>query len=263
MERSGISHSRGPQVPLQVLGPLDPAAGPRLAVPAVRHPWDAQYWGTPGAQAGCLPRGCYGQTQRSSPCVQPHSHLTGPHIPHTTPLTAHGPTHPAYSSQPRSLRTVPHTTHGPARPPQLHSTPLTPHRPAPSRTAPLASHSSANPALPRLPRNPRAAPLPAHRPSRPPKAEPGRGSGRASGGRRPLAAPAGTCGVGPRCPRYPRGGARAGRGFGSPPAHPGELIPLGQHRWVTPGPPQRSHIIPSVFFPKLRISIPFLPLLPL
>lgn len=151
MERSGISHSRGPQVPLQVLGPLDPAAGPRLAVPAVRHV--SSIPGTPSTGVHLVhrlgaPRGCYGQTQRSSPCVQPHSHLTGPHIPHTTPLTAHGPTHPAYSSQPRSLRTVPHTTHGPARPAQLHSTPLTPHRPAPFRTAPLASHSSAKPTLP-------------------------------------------------------------------------------------------------------------------
>lgn len=171
IKKSGTSHSRGLQVPLGA-GALDPAAGPRVAVSAVRH-----VSGIPGlpsvgihlVQRLGARRGCYGQTQRSSPCVRPRSRLTSPHNPHASPPTAHGSAHPAHSALSRTAPLAPHNPINSALPHSLRSvsfTPLPLHSPAHSaqprlsRTAPYCPAHPAQPLSPRTPSKPRFPRLP-------------------------------------------------------------------------------------------------------
>lgn len=255
---SGISHSRGLQIPAGP-GALDPATGPRATVPAVRHVSSIR--GVPSAgvrlvqRLGVSPLGITAKPNAAHPVHGP-THTSRARTPHTPP------------NPPRTAPLTPLTSHSPltahcpthrARLPSPHTAPVYPTHPALSHTAPLAPHKTllaphcpAHSAEPRLPRSPRSAPpsLP------PPKGEPAGGSERGSGARRPLAAPDRTCGADLRYPRYiryprysrcPRGGVRAPFPLLRDSSSPWDSI-VGLHQ-CRPNTPIVSHACSSPNYP--------------
>lgn len=242
---SGISHSRGLQIPAGP-GALDPATGPRATVPAIRHV--SSIPGVPSAgvrlvqRLGVSPLGItakpnaahpvHGPTHTSrarTPHTPPNPPRTAPLTPLTShsPLTAHCPTHRARLPSPRTAPVYP--TH----PALSHTAPLAPHKTL------LAPHCPAHSAEPRLSRTASFTPhspvcpvppaLPLH-PSLPPKVNPpgapSEALGRAAPWRlrtepaEPISGTPGTSGI-PGTPAAP------GAGFGLPSRSSGTAHPPG------------------------------------